>query len=67
MSVNTAVPIPSVPSDQWNNTKFEIVSQARNTDSDQTWVRTEPPHGTHDSFEETEGIPTSTEINKVAL
>ena len=69
VSVSPAVPVSSVPSDEWDDTKFEIANQARTTDSDhaETRVRTEPPHGTHDSFDGTEGIPTSTEINKVAL
>ncbi|XP_075806237.1 armadillo-like helical domain-containing protein 4 [Microtus pennsylvanicus] len=69
VSVSTAVPVSSVPSDEWDDTKFESVSQARTTDSDhaETRVRTEPPHGAQESFEGTEGSPTSTEVNKVAL
>lgn len=70
VSVSTALPGSSVPSDEWDDTKFESVSQARTTDSGdhaETRVRTEPPHGAHDSFEGTEGSPTSTEVNKVAL
>ncbi|KAK7804827.1 hypothetical protein U0070_001211 [Myodes glareolus] len=69
VSVSTAVPVSSVPRDEWDDTKFESVSQARTTDSGdraETRVRTKPPHGAHESFEGTEGSPTSTEVNKVA-
>ncbi|XP_026639034.1 armadillo-like helical domain-containing protein 4 [Microtus ochrogaster] len=67
VSVSTAVLVPSVPSDEWDDTKFESVNQARTTDSgDHAEIRvsTEPPHGAQDSFEGTEGSPTSTEVNK---
>nr|XP_048285988.1 armadillo-like helical domain-containing protein 4 [Myodes glareolus] len=69
VSVSTAVPVSSVPRDEWNNTKFENVSQARTTDSGdraETRVRTEPAHGAYESFEGTEGSPTSTEANKTS-
>ncbi|XP_041489917.1 armadillo-like helical domain-containing protein 4 [Microtus oregoni] len=61
VSVSTAVPVSSVPSDEWDDTKFESVSQARTTDSGdhaEIRVRTEPPHGAQESFEGTEGSPT---------
>ncbi|XP_038165636.1 armadillo-like helical domain-containing protein 4 [Arvicola amphibius] len=70
VSVSTAVPVSSDTSDEWDDTKFESVSQARTRDSGdhaETRVRTEPSRGAHESFEGTEGSPTSTEVNKVAL
>lgn len=70
VSVSTAVPVSSVSRDEWDDPKLESVSQASTThsgDRAETRVRTEPPHGAHESFEGTEGSPTSTEVNKVAL
>ncbi|KAL6031198.1 hypothetical protein STEG23_018570 [Scotinomys teguina] len=68
VSVSTAVPVSSVPSDEWDDTKFESVSQTRTPDSGdniETQVRTEPPHGMPESFEGNEGSPTYTDVNKV--
>ncbi|XP_059129089.1 armadillo-like helical domain-containing protein 4 [Peromyscus eremicus] len=69
VSVSTAVPVSSVPSDEWDDTKFESVSQTSTADSGgsaETQVRKEPPHGMHESYEGIEGSPASTEVTKVS-
>ncbi|XP_060238170.1 armadillo-like helical domain-containing protein 4 isoform X2 [Meriones unguiculatus] len=68
VSVSTAAPVSSVPSDEWDDTKFESVSQMRlpeTEDNAETQVRTEPPYRTYMSFEGTQGSPTSKEVPKV--
>ncbi|OBS81848.1 hypothetical protein A6R68_24162, partial [Neotoma lepida] len=48
VSISTAVPVSSVLSDEWDDTKFESVSQTRTPDSGdstETQVRTKPPQG----------------------
>ncbi|XP_052588292.1 armadillo-like helical domain-containing protein 4 [Peromyscus californicus insignis] len=69
VSVSTAVPVSSVPSDEWDDTKFESVSQTRipdSGDSAETQVITEPPHRMHESYEGIEGSPASTKVTKVS-
>lgn len=69
VSVSTPGPISSVFSEEWDDTKLESISRGRPSepgDNAETQVRTEPPHGTYESFEGTEESPTSTEVTKVA-
>lgn len=68
-SVSTPGPVSSVFSEEWDDTKFESISRGRLPepgDNAETQVRTEPPHGTYESFEGTGESPTSTVITKVA-
>jgi hypothetical protein len=69
VSVSTAGPVSSTFSEEWDDTKFESISQGRPPepgDNAGTQVSTKPPHGTYESFEGTEEIPPSTAVLKVA-
>nr|XP_034354243.1 armadillo-like helical domain-containing protein 4 [Arvicanthis niloticus] len=69
VSATTPGPVSSVFSEEWDDTKFESISRGMPPepgDNAETQVRTEPPHGTYGSFEETKESPTSTEVTKVA-
>ncbi|XP_050998713.1 LOW QUALITY PROTEIN: armadillo-like helical domain-containing protein 4 [Acomys russatus] len=69
VSVSRAAPVFSDLSNEWDDTKFESVSQMRPPepgDNAETRVRTEPPYRTFVSFEGTERSPTSMEVTKIA-
>ncbi|XP_040596953.1 armadillo-like helical domain-containing protein 4 [Mesocricetus auratus] len=69
VSASTAVPVSSVSSDEWDDTKFGsvgLIGTPDSGDNTETQVSTEPPHEAYENFEGAEGTLTSTEVNKVA-